>query len=283
MSRRELFNQAWSIMTRNPPLWIVALIGLAIGPILNLIFYNSDSIAAAIIITIVSFIATAFTTGALITMINRAADGQPVTVADGIQAGLQRLVPLIGLRLLLMIPVWIVLFIATGSAVVAFTSSLAQPGGIQPTSAAAIFGSIFGVVGLIIVLSLILGAISIGADRSIVLENRPVIDALKRGWELFTSNIGDYIVIGILMVIVGLAIGLLFGCAIGVLVSAIVGGQSPAATSLNQGVALSGPGLILSTVLSLIISVVLEVLFSGVWTLAYRRWRSVGTPQPVMP
>lgn len=272
MNRSQLFNQSWSIMIRHRALWVVALIGIGIATAVNLIF-SAPNVLSAIIVWVFSFATTAFTTGALISMVNSVADGQAVTVNDGIQAGIGRIAPLVVIRVLLMIPSWIVLFIATGS-ILAIFSTLGQPGGIQVTNIMALAGSIVGVAGLIVLVSLVMGAIGIGADRAVVLENMGVIDALKRGWQLLTSYLADYIVIGIMILVVALAFSILFGCGLGLLGGAAAG-LALTAEDLSPGTAVPGglTVILIAAIIGLIVGVLLEVLFSGVWTLAFRKWQ----------
>ncbi len=273
MNRSQLFNQSWSIMIRHRTLWVVALIGIGIATVVNLIF-SAPNVLSAIIVWVFSFATTAFTTGALISMVNSVADGQAVTVNDGIQAGIGRIVPLIAVRLLLMIPVWIVLFLTTGSFLAIF-SGFGQPNGFQATNITALAGSFLGVVGLIFLLSLVMNAIGVGADRAVVLENMPVVDALRRGWQLLTSYLADYIVIGIMIFVVALAVGILFGCALGLIGGAGVAGLAQTEGDFSAGAVVAGglAVILISAVIGLIVGVLMEVLFSGVWTLAFRKWQ----------
>jgi hypothetical protein len=272
MNRSQLFNQSWSIMIRNSSLWIVALIGLGVGTVASLVL-SSPSVVMSILNMIISFVVTAFTTCALISMVNSIADGRSVTVSDGIQFGIRRIVPLIFVRLALLLPIWIVLILITGSFLGIF-SQFGQPNGIPVANIASLASGIVGTVGVMLVISVITGAINIGADRAVVLENRSVFDALKRGWQVFINNVPDFTVIGVMILIVALAISLLFGCTLGALLSSMVTSQIASGGAFNPTTfTLSAPVLV-SALVGLIIGVVMEVLFSGVWTLAFRHWQS---------
>lgn len=283
MKRSQIFNESFSILIRNRALWIVALIALGLNTLVSLVL-PAASLAPAIINTLVSFAVTAFLTGALIRMVDSIAERQTVTVNDGFEAGMRRFVPLLIVRVVLMLPIWIVLILATGSFLSIF-SEFGQPGGFQALNLANLAGAIVGTVGLIMILSVITSAIGVGADRAVVLENLPVVDALKRGVELLMSKLVDFFFIGLMMFVVALAIGILFGCLSSVI--ALPGIMS----DFDYGEAIDVPitpdalptgtltSLVIAAIISLIVGALTTVLFSGVWTLAFRQWQG---KQPIL-
>jgi hypothetical protein len=78
--------------------------------------------------------------------------------------------------------------------------------------------------------------------------------------------------IGIYMIIVGLAIAIAFACTIGALISSAVVGQMAASGNLTPASNFSAP-VLLSTLVNLVLSTFIGTLFSGVWTLAFRKWQ----------
>ncbi len=261
-----LLDRSWSYLIKNTAILVVALIGLGIPVLVNSLV-PSGNLLLTIVATMVALAASAFTTGAVVTMINAVAEGQSVSIQGGLQAGLGKIMPLVGLRLVLMIPIWIILLLATGSLLVVFGSPLGQPGGIRATNMVAVARSIFSFVGPILFFSIILGAISIGAERAIVLENASVMDSVRRGWQLFVANFLDYLVIGLMLLLVSIAIAIAIGCALASLLS---GARAP---QPDPGLGLAVSGTIVGTLISLVLGALLEVWFSGVWTLAFRRWQ----------
>lgn len=270
MNRTQLFNDAWQMMVRNSALWIVALIVLAVGAIVSLVLSSGDLIVV-ILNALISLVISAFLTGALISMVNAIADGKPQTVNDGLQAGGQKIVPLIALRFLLALPLWIIAFVLSGSLAVALISAARNTDGFGSTSSL-LSGGLAGAVGLGVAITLVgiaLAAIGVGAERAIVLEDAPVVEAFKRGWNLLTVHLGDFIVIGLLMIVIGLAVGILIGCAVSVVaVPAAISQLGP-----NGSVTGFGTTVIVTTLLGVVIGVITQVLFSAVWTLAYRQWQ----------
>lgn len=283
MKRSQMFNEAFSILIRNRALWIVVLSALGFGTLVSLIL-PATSLASAIINTILSFAVMVFLAGALIRMVDSIAERQTVTVNDGFEAGIRRFFPLLIVRVVLMIPIWIVLILATGSFLSIF-SEFGQPGGIQAASITSLAGALLGIVGLILVLSVITSAIGVGADRAVVLENLSVVDALTRGVKLLMSKLVDFIFIGLMMFVVALAIGILFGC-----LSSVIG-LPLSMSDFDYGEAIDAPlspsaiptgtlmSLIIVTIINLIVGAMTTILFSGVWTLAFRQWQG---KQPII-
>lgn len=273
MKRSQMFNETFSILIRNGSLWIVTLSALGLSALVGLVL-PATNLASVILHTIVSFAVTAFLAGALIRMVDSIAERQTVTVNDGFEAGIRRFVPLLIVRVVLMLPTWIVLILATGSFLSIF-SEFGQPGGLPVTSIANLAGALLGIVGLILVLGVITSAIGVGADRAVVLENLPVVEALLRGVSLLVSKLVDFIFIGLMMFVVALAIGILFWC-----ISSVIG-LPLAMSGFDYGEAIDVPlspsaipgTTLISTIINLIVGTLTAVLFSGVWTLAFRQWQ----------
>ncbi len=258
MNRSELINQAANIALKQKALWILALIGSVINAVLSYVFVAADF--GAIIRSLLTLVVTAFISAALINMVNSVAEGQSPSLNDGIQAGTRWFLPVLVIDLLLAIPMWIIGFLLTGSFFGAFAAQANQSGASSMSGLFAGFGIsvlIFFVVGIL------LGAITIGAERSAVLENTGAINAIKRGWTVFSTHVVDYLVIGLMLFIVLLAIGILMGCAFSIF------GLGGFAVGARAGIVAVIIGIVLSTILGAI----LTVFVSTVWTLAYRKFQ----------
>jgi len=184
-----------------------------------------------------------------------------------------------------MLPIWIILIIYTGSYLSIF-SRYGQPGGVQSTDVISNLPLVFGGLGLIFFFTLISNAISVGADRAIVLEGNSVVDAIRRGGRLLIDRFGDYFVIGILMFIVAIAISILIGCSIvSVMMLLNVGGTdftmiADSMQTFESNPFTNIPFFIFSVILSLLIQTVTRILFSSTWTLAFRYWQG---KDPIVP
>lgn len=271
MNRSQLFSESWSFMRRNRALWIIGLIGAAISLLTELIFITPD-IPSTILTTLVQLLRTAFTTGALISMVNLLAEGQTATLNDGVEAGLQRIFPLTFVQLTLLLPIWIIAIVITGSILAAFNGVFAQPNGVQATNVVGVIGSTLGVAVLILLASLVTSAIGVGADRAVVLENQPVFAALRRGWSLLTTHLSDFVMINLFAIAIGIAISFAYACTLGPIFTSIVLSQNPAGPLDSTALATS-PVYPLILIVGALIGVFLEVLLASVWTLAFRQWQ----------
>jgi hypothetical protein len=273
MNRMQLFREAWSILKRNPALWSIALIGLAADFSASWLTFVASP-AAAVLRTLVAFAVTAFTTGALISMVNALADGQTVTLIDGLQAGWRRFIPLFAVGGTLFLPVWITIFFLSGSVLTIFTSGLGQPGSLQATDVLGAITSFFGAAGIVVAVSVITNVIGIGAERTVVLDDAPVIAALKQGWQLLQTKARDYLSIGLMLFGVVLAIGLVFAFALGPLLSMLATGLSSSGDTSVPATSILSPANVIFIIISLAVNSLYTVFTTSVWTLIYREWQS---------
>jgi|GEM_PF-3648662 hypothetical protein len=258
MNRSALISQAANLALKKWELWILALIGSVVTVVLSYIFIAADF--GAIIRSLLSLVVTAFVSAALISMVNSLAEGQSPSLSDGLQAGMRWFLPVLVIDLLLAIPMWIIGFLLTGSFFGAFAAQANQGGA----------GSVAGMLGglalgtlVIFVVGILLGAITIGAERSAVLESTGAITAIKHGWTVFSTHVVDYLVIGLMLFIVLLAIVILLGCAFSVI------GLGGFAVSARAGIVT----VLIGIVFSAILGAILNVFVSTVWTLAYRKFQ----------
>jgi hypothetical protein len=113
--------------------------------------------------------------------------------------------------------------------------------------------------------------VAVGAERAAVLERLNAGAALKLGWHLLWRQLGDFVVIGVLLLLVSMALSAGLSC-VG---SILLGGWLNAALRDSQLQALS-PITWLSTGLIVWLIMAFGYLFTtGVWTFAYQQWRSV--------
>ncbi len=268
MNRGELLTQAWSMIWRHPALWVIAFAGFAAELLIALLL--SSAIVPNLIMLAVAYVIFAFTTGAIIGMVNGLADGKPISVLDGWNLGRQRVVGLFNLSMLLRTPLWLLLLISTG-AITSIFSDLGMPLGMQATNAAAYARGLSSALGLILVVSVFLQAISVGAERAIALEGRSVLAALRHGWKLLRTYWSDYVVIGLMLVFINIIISVTFSCTIGAAAQSQLQSQTNALTSLRTAPAISA--LVLNIVVSLLFGAFVFMLASSVWTLAFREWQ----------
>ncbi len=256
MDRGAIISEAWSIMKSNRSLWGIAGLVFIVQVINVLLFGWIDSLIPSIIETLVDLLLAALLSGALISMVNAISEKQPVSFSTGMDAGFRWLSRLFIINLILAMPIWVIGYFYTRSLNAALTAeaswSLTQ---IQQWTGA------FGVsVVFILLASILCNAIGVGAERAIVLRQHLVMKALKHGWQLFWTHLGDYIGIALRLLVISIGIGLLFAC--GLLSTGFVFGSSGSIS------------IIVRTIISLIVSIVITVLESATWTLAFREWQA---------
>ncbi|MBI5567934.1 MAG: hypothetical protein HY870_23760 [Chloroflexi bacterium] len=271
MNRIQLLREAWAILKRNPVLWSVTLITLAIDAVVSWVVILAPP-EAVLLRSVVAFGFAAFMTGALINLVNLIADGQPVTLIEGVQAGLRRLFPLLALNVILFLPAWFAIFVLSGSIYTIFSSGLGQPGSFQATDVLSLMGAMLGAAGLVVAINAVTNLIGIGAERTLVLEGAPIITALKSGWQLLLSHSREYLSIGIMLVGLVLTLSLAFAFIVGPLLSGLASGFSQAPEATTPAPVFS-PVNVIFIFISLVVNSLYAAFASSVWTLAFRKWQ----------
>jgi hypothetical protein len=170
------------------------------------------------------------------------------------RAGWQRVWRLLGISILPALPVLamgvigLVLFLTSAGVSTALGEQVGLP----------VMGNLVAVLGLIgclvVPITLVLGLLSAFANRACMLEDLGVFDAYRRGLSVLTENFGSALVLFLIQIGIGLAMGI---------------------------------AMILPGVLSLLCCVLwpllllvqggIEAYFSTLWTLAWRKWTGEGT------
>ena len=106
-----------------------------------------------------------------------------------------------------------------------------------------------GLACIIVPIALVLGLLRTFANRACMIEDLGVFAAYKRGWEVMTANLGEAIVLFLIQIGIGIAIGLLMIL----------------------------PGLLMALCcilwpLLLLIRGAISAYFSTLWTLAWKTW-----------
>jgi len=65
-----------------------------------------------------------------------------------------------------------------------------------------------GLFCVIIILAILLGFIATQAERAIILEDKPILDGFKRGWEVLKKNLGPVLIVWLITTAIGLVAGL---------------------------------------------------------------------------
>jgi hypothetical protein len=198
---------------------------------------------------------------------------------------------LLGLNLLLALPLIVaglIVAVLIGGSVVALIATAAGADGQMDDAAAvglfsgglAVFciGGAFACVAVLY--SILVSAITTFGERAIVLDNAGVMDSIRKGWDVFRNNLGNIILIAVLMFIINFVIGLVVGLVSVALFAPVL--ISSAVTLGNEGTLGAGTVILgaLAFIAVIIISAIISALFvafnSTTWTLAYRQFTGRG-------
>jgi len=276
-----LFTQAFFIMFRGGAavMWIAAL-ALAVfevifGQLTALI--GLTGVAGSLVTVLEGAVIGAFLTGVLITSVNAICEGQPKRIAQGFQAGAGPYIPLLLVGLILAVPSWVL-----SQLLGLIEAPLRQIDPANLNSAATNLGLLLCcllplILLVYLVVSFLLLALGVGAERGVVLESLGVGSAFRRAWGLVRSKLRDFLLIGLVMLVIIIVLLVLFGCP-AVFFLAIASGGLKTASDIYTAV---GPYTVVIGILVSVVTMPVTIYFSAVWTLAFRRWQGKEELAPV--
>jgi hypothetical protein len=197
-------------------------------------------------------------------------------------AGIAKFWSLLGLTLLLFLPFIVIGVVAL---IVIATSGVAMfapmMGGNTMPQNSIIAG---GIVIVLLVLTIgcaaaVYGLIALGlqtlGERAIMLDNLPVMAALRKAWVLLKAQLGNIILLALIVFLIDLVVGVVTGLVVAALfiptaVTMMGTTQTLQTTSLVLGVL----GFIAAVLISAVIGSVFTAFNSAVWTLAYQQFTS---------
>jgi hypothetical protein len=233
--------------------------------------------------------------GGLIVGASRAEAGDSVAFGEVWRAGTARLGSFIGMRILLAIPSLLILVIIGVTVAIA----IAGVGGLaalsdraQSEDAAGLIGILFSGIACVAIplfcvawiYGIIANAIQMLGDRAISIDQVGAMDAIRQGWALFRSNLGNVLVMGIILALIGIGVGIVTAIVAGiVLVPSIVLMVSQASRETGPqpvSFVVFGLSLLLFFVIAAVISALVVAFRATVWTLIYRQITGKGAVLP---
>ena len=312
MDYGKVLSRAWEITWRWKVLWILgflASLGNGFGSSSNAT-YSTDSsdwwgkgygpyippdvigILAAVgclafIIAIALWVISVIARGGLIAGVQQVEDENSTRFGQAWRVGASRFWTLFGLSVLTALPTFILVLLGVGVLVLlivgtvgAFDTSEAL--GALGITASVLFGGIL-CCGAIL-LGIVLTQIRVYGERAAILEGLGWIEAFKRGWQVLKENLGPTIVLWIIFLVIGFALGALILAALaafGAPIAAILGYGR-----VEPGAWIAAPiccgGLLVMIVIALVGSIV-ETFTSATWTLAYRELTGLVAPPAEEP
>lgn len=290
MSHWGLFTNSFGKML-HPVLWVYGLlIALANGGLGALLINNrllsnpaaftaqtlrATLTSAFLLFAVLGAIGFAFATfgdAAVIYLVNKLEQRERITLGMGLDAG-EKIFQLLVVRVVMALP-----NILAVVAVLWLTLAPLLNGNRTPSSNLinSMLGGFCGAIFVVTLINLATSAITVGAERAIVLEKMSIGGALAQGWKLLFTQLGDFIIIGLIFLGLSFAVGLIFACVLQPIFSLIIG------SSLRNGGSAVSSFLVLMFVVGLIGSTLASILTTSVWTLAYREWRAAQLPAPIV-
>jgi hypothetical protein len=294
MSHWGLFTNSFGKML-HPVLWVYSLlIVLATSNLGVLFLFNEQTLrnlskattfqalqtsltpifVILIVLGVIGFVFATFGGAALIYLINQLELRERATLGKGLDAG-EKIFQLLIVRMILILPNLLVV-------VLAFAVMWGQLSRVTLTLSArtnplsGLFGGVCGLMAIAFVVNLLTSALSVGAERAIVIEKMSIGQALGLSGKLLATQLSDLIIIGLIFLGLSLLVGIFFSCVGQPLLSLMFSGASPSA--MLGGSLLTNPIVVLSISVGLIGNMLATILGTSVWTLAYRQWRADQLP-----
>jgi hypothetical protein len=184
--------------------------------------------------------------------------GGKITFSEAWRVGIRYFWRLLGLTLLLVVPA--ILFGLLVAALVLLTLGFAAL-------------CVLPLLCVFIILMIPLSIVVALAQFGVVLEDKGVIDSLRRGWEVLKTNLANIILLGLITVVIGFVIGFVLALPLIAIVipAAFAFAFNPREPNMPV---LLGAGLAFLCYLPIlwVINSVLTTWIYSVWTLAYRQF-----------
>jgi hypothetical protein len=256
-----------------------------------------------VIIGLVLAVVGIISRGGLIAGVQQVETEGTTTFGGAWKAGAARFWSLLGLNLLLAIPMIILVVILVVIFAVAFggiiAAAIATNGrGTNNSDAGAIVGLLGGgitvmccLLCVVVLYGLLTEALTTFGERAIVIEKLGVMASISRAWGIFRANLGNIILLALIMGAITFAISLVTGAiALAVLVPTML----PAILELSRGgtpgvatIILGVAGVIVGIILGAIVRTLFITFNSTAWTLAFRQFTGIApaitAPPPAAP
>jgi hypothetical protein len=251
------------------------------------------------VISIALWVISIIANGGLIGGVDQIERDGSTTFGQAWAMGARKFWPLLGLNILLALPIIILLivgFVLVGGSLFAIVgAAMAQDSSdaAAATAATAGFGAlcIGGVLACVgFIYSLLASALQTFGERAIVLDGTGVMDSLRKGWEVFRSNLGNIILLALVMLVISIVVGFVVGLVsaallLPVLFTGFIGAaNNPDTFSIGAGtIILAAFAFIAVAIIAAIIGALFKAFNSAAWTLAYRQFTGRGMPMAATP
>ena len=236
-------------------------------------------VVLAIILAVVGVIAQ----GGLIAGVGQIEEQGSTSFGQAWSAAARRFWALLGLRIVLALPVLGLVVLAVvllgGSllpvALAVLRGEESPDLGSAGTSLLLLLCSGCVMICAIVIYGVLASALQTFGERAILLENLGVINGLRRGWEVFISNLFNVILLALVLIVLNALFSLITGLVLTALaLPATIGGlmsslseEGPQTSTIIFTVLM----FVLIALISALISALVATFGSAVWTIAYRQ------------
>jgi hypothetical protein len=241
-----------------------------------------------LVLGIVLFVVGLIARGGLIAGVQQVETEGNTTFGRAWAVGADRFWRMLGLNILLWLPMVIIVVIMVilfGGAIAGMIATSSTFGrGNQDNSAfvGLLSGGIIVLCCLmcvVVIYGIIAMALQTFGERAIVLENRGVTDSISRAWAIFRNNLGNIILLALVMAVISGVVGLIAGAA---MFTVLIPTMFPLVSGLSNNAVISAGTTVLAIVgviIGIVISAIINTLFitfnSAAWTLAFRSFTGV--------
>lgn len=217
-------------------------------------------IGGLILLALIFWVLAAIGNGGLIAGFHTAETGETVTLASAFQQGFRYFWKLLAIQLLLGLASLVVI--------------------LPVVFGGALFSILTLGIGLICFIPLICLLIPLGIALSIytlltqialIVEDLDIVAAFQRAWDVFRSNLGEVIVMGLILGVGGFVVGLILAIPFILMVLPFITGLIVnTETSTIAGLSMTLIGILFYMPILLLASGIMRTFITGSWTLTYR-------------
>jgi len=217
-------------------------------------------IGGLILLALIFWMLAAIGNGGLIAGFQMAETGETVTLASAFQQGFSYFWKLLAIQLILGLATLVVFVpvIFGGALMTVLTFGIALL-------------CLIPLICLLIPLGIALSIYTLLTQIALIVEELDIVAAFKRAWDVFRSNLGEVIVMGLILGVGGFIVGLILAIPFILMVLPFITGLVVnTETSTVAGLSLTLVGILFYIPVLLLASGIMRTFITGSWTLTYR-------------
>ena len=217
-------------------------------------------IGGLILLALIFWMLAAIGNGGLIAGFQMAETGETVTLASAFQQGFSYFWKLLAIQLILGLATLVVFVpvIFGGALMTVLTFGIALL-------------CLIPLICLLIPLGIALSIYTLLTQIALIVEELDIVAAFKRAWDVFRSNLGEVIVMGLILGVGSFIVGLILAIPFILMVLPFITGLVVnTETSTVAGLSLTLVGILFYIPVLLLASGIMRTFITGSWTLTYR-------------